>query len=341
MPPKKSSEKRPVPPPPGASKRPGRPSSRQKGEAIQAEESEGDKEEGPENVLAYVGKLDTKRMGDNELLRKALRRSTSPVRTKMPPGYKPPPGGKEATILLQCCARMMIARRSVRRRRAIHATQERRRQSLGSPREKNEVFRQMDIHKRVAPLKFIEDAQAAALSLQAWIRAHRSRSDYGLRSVASAVAWRHMVAARAHIPWRRVYAVSLLEGHVRRALLRMQLGALRAGVCTLQAHARRRTYHEVRHLRRLWVRRRFEDAFKTHKLDMIRQIKIRKTACVPLQAALRRSYLSKVRGSPRPCPVLPTRSHRQCFVSLRLPLLPWQFLHSAPAPRPRTPDPIS
>lgn len=42
------------------------------------------------------------------------------------------------------------------------------------------------------------------------------------------------------------------------------------------------------------MRRRLQDAFKAHKMSMIREIKIRKEACVPVQAAMRRAIASKV-----------------------------------------------
>jgi hypothetical protein len=248
---KKSPQKKPVPPP-GANKRPGRPPSRgdaaggRKGGAKVdvAEDPDPEEEENkPEDVMSYLSKLETQRLADNALLKKAVRRSTSPVRTKMPSGYKAPPGGKAACITIQCSARMMLARRAMRTRRAITATLERRQRqkSLSPTRDKDEnpVFRQLEIRSRVVPLKFQEEAQAAALVLQARIRGGRERNLLGMRIVASAVIWKRIQAALCQIPWRRGYATMLLEGRLRRQALREQLFGLKDAIVTLQAHARR------------------------------------------------------------------------------------------------------
>jgi hypothetical protein len=53
------------------------------------------------------------------------------------------------------------------------------------------------------------------------------------------------------------------------------------------------------------MRRRLQDAFKAHKMAMIREIKIRKEASVPVQAAMRRAIASKVNLPPRPCASMP------------------------------------
>ena len=237
---------------------------------------------------------------ENMLLKRLKAKDRKIVRTKAVVKISPTklPAATAAATKIQSWVRMLHVWRPVRRRnnRVVEALGLRLQIGLADlehpPQElaENSVLRQLPAHQSAVTLsKNVKAAQyqAAALHLQAHVRARRSRSRMIRVLEAALVLSSEIRMITPRTEWKQKLVELMLCAAHARAVCQRGFNVRRKAIAHLQAVCRRCVREVVSEQKRKMHQETFKRAYVNHKMWMMREIWVRRDAIIEIQSQIR------------------------------------------------------
>ena len=250
---------------------------------------------------------------ENVLLKRLKAKDRKVARTKKTVKISPAelPAATAAATKIQSWARMLRVWRPARRRHnsVVEALGQRLQFGLTDlehpPEElaENSVLRQLPAHQSAIALsKNVKTAQyqAAALHLQAFVRARRGRTSMIQVLEAALVLNSEMRMTTPRTEWRLKLAGQTLRTVRERALCQLGFNVQKRAISHLQAVCRRCVREVVSDQKRKVHQETFKRAYVNHKMWMMREIWVRRDAIIEIQSQIR--CHSHPHRCPRLCP---------------------------------------
>lgn len=156
--------------------------------------------------------------------------------------------------------------------------------------QENTILRQLPAHQSAVTLsKNVKTAkfQAAALKLQANVRAHRERSQFLQIQTAAAVLTPQLRRIAPQLKWETQLAEVNLQKVYERTLCQIEFQERKQAIALLQAKCRRCVREVISEQKRKVHQATFKRAYVNHKMWMMREIWTRRDAIIEIQSQIR------------------------------------------------------